>query len=336
MATTDATLARLEKVEAPARTLLAALPEDALTSMVRLEPGERLVVLGRLATWIGLSEVLPGTSLVLTDPSGEPAGSWGEATIEAEGLPRELASRTLRNGWRVAILAPPAPNDLLAGLGAAGIDAPVAVFDRSGAPTSRGATFRPLSPQVVGKALADGRSWGRVGVGEREFAAYFRARHDAVLVVPWLRPPGAESGLLVAALTLWGVFPLSLWEGRRRWGVWWAQRRTFGGRMRVLSVAAALLPVLLLGQLLPLQWDRQQQKARLELARAVSQLLATARWEEGTSWLVRELGGAVAVYRSGRLISSTRPDLAAVGKIPWLPPSEAYVRSVRGWREPWS
>ncbi len=28
--------------------------------------------------------------------------------------------------------------------------------------------------------------------------------------------------------------------------------------MRVLSVAAAVLPVLLLGQLLPQQWDRQQ------------------------------------------------------------------------------
>ncbi len=334
VATTEATLARLEKVDAPARSLLAALPEDAMTTMTRLEAGERLVVLGRLATWLGLSEVLPGTSLVLTDPSGEQAGSWGEATIAAEGLPRELASRTLHNGWQVAILAPPAPNDLLAGLGEAGIEAPVAVFDRSGAPSSRGATFRPLSPAVVGKALAEGRSWGRVGVGEREFSAYLRARHDAVLAVPWLRPPMAESGLLVAALTLWGVFPLSLWEGRRRWLTWWAERRTFGGRMRVLSVAAAVLPVLLLGQLLPLQWDRQQQKARLELARAVSQLLATARWEEGTSWLVRELGGAVAVYRSGRLISSTRPDLAAIGRIPWLPPSEAYVRSVRGWREP--
>ncbi|MGD1148395.1 MAG: ATP-binding protein [Thermoanaerobaculaceae bacterium] len=334
VATTEATLARLDKVEAPARAMLAQLPDEALTRMVRLELGERLVVLGRLAAWLGLEEALPGTSLVLTDPAGEQAGCWGEITIQSEGVPRELASRSLPNGWQVAILAPPPPSDLLAGLGAAGIEVPVAVMDRSGAPRSRGATFRPLSPSIVGKALAAGHLWTSVGIGEREFEAYLRAHKDAVLVVPWVRPPMAEAGLLLAALTLWGVFPLTLWERRRRWLRWWGQRRTFGGRMRVLSVAAAVLPVLLLGQLLPRQWDRQQQKARLELARAVSQLLATDRWEEGMSWLVRELGGTVAVYRSGKLFSSTRPDLAAVGRIPWLPPPEAYVRSIRGWQEP--
>ncbi|MDD5563366.1 MAG: ATP-binding protein [Thermoanaerobaculaceae bacterium] len=334
VATTEATLARLENVQAPARALLAALPEARLTRMVRLDPGERLVVLGRLATRVGLRQALPGASLDLTDPSGEPAGSWGGPAIETEGRPQELATRALRGGWQLAVLAPPPPHDLLAGLGAAGVAAPVAVFDRSGAPTSRGATFRPLSPSVVGRALAAGRGWLRVGVGEREFQAYFHARRDAVLVVPWVRAPEAEAGLMVAGLTLWGLFPLTLWERRRRWLAWWAQRRTFGGRMRVLSVAAAVLPVLLLGQLLPQQWDRQQEKARLEFARAVSQLLATERWQEGTSWLVRELGGAVVVYRSGKLVSSTRPDLAALGQIPWMPPPEAYVRSIRGWQEP--
>ncbi len=334
VATTESTLARLESVGPPARALLASLPEQALARMVRLEPWERLVVLGRLATWVGLVETLPGTSLALTDPSGEPAGSWGEGESQAEGVPQALASRALSNGWGVAILAPPSPNHLLAGLGAAGVQAPVAVFDRSGAPTSRGATFRPLSPALVGKALAEGRSWGRVGVGEREFAAYLRARHDVVLAVPWVRPPLAEAGLVLAALTLWGVFPLTVWERRRRWTNWWRQRRTFGGRVRVLAVATAVLPVLLLGQLLPRQWNRQQEKARLELGRAVSQLLASATREDRMSWLVRELGGAVAVYRSGKLAFSTRPDLAVVGKVPWLPPSEAYVRSVRGWQEP--
>ncbi|OFV82389.1 MAG: hypothetical protein A2Y78_15940 [Acidobacteria bacterium RBG_13_68_16] len=334
VATTESTLARLESGGPPARALLGSLPEQALARMVRLEPWERLVVLGRLATWVGLGETLPGTSLVLTDPGGEPAGSWGESAIEAEGAPRILASRALSNGWGVAVLAPPLPNDLLAGLGTAGVQVPVAVFDRSGAPTSRGATFRPLSPARVGRALAEGRSWGRVGVGEREFVGYFRAHHDAVLVVPWVRPPLAEAGLLLAALTLWAVFPLTVWENRRRWENWWRQRRTFGGRVRVLAVATAVLPVLLLGQLLPNQWNRQQAKARLELGRAVSQLLASARGDQGFSWLVRELGGAVAVYRSGRLVSSTRADLAVLGTVPWLPPPEAYVRSVRGWQEP--
>ncbi|HVN75398.1 MAG TPA: ATP-binding protein [Thermoanaerobaculaceae bacterium] len=334
VATTEATLARLDKIEAPARALLTQLPEDATVRMVSLQQGERLVVLGRLANWLGLAQALPGTSLVLTDPAGELAGSWGEVTIENEGIPRELATRILPNGWRVSILAPPSPSDLLAGLDAAGIEVPVAVVDRSGAPRSRGATFRPLSPAIVGRALAAGHIWADVGIGEREFAAYLRAHRDSVLVVPWVRPPMAEAGLLLAALTLWGVFPLAPWERRRRWLGWWGRRRTFGGRLRVLSVAAAVLPILLLGQLLPRQWARQQQKARLELARAVSQLLSTERWEEGTSWLVRELGGAVAVYRSGKLVSSTRPDLAAEGRVPWLPPPEAYVRSVRGWREP--
>jgi len=334
VATTESTLARLERAAPPARALLASLPEGALARTVRLEPWERLVVLGRLATWVGLSDTLPGTSLVLTDPSGAPAGSWGESAIEAEGAPTVLASRTLSNGWGVAILAPASPSDLLAGLGAAGIEVPVAVFDRSGAPTSRGATFRPLSPGRVGRALADGRSWGHVGVGEREFATYLRAHSDAVLAVPWVRPPLAEAGLVLAALTLWGVFPLAVWEQRERWENWWRQRRTFGGRVRVLAVATAVLPVLILGQFLPRQWNRQQEKARLELGRAVSQLLASAGRNEGLSWLVRELGGAVAVYRSGRLVSSTRPDLAVLGTVPWLPPPEAYVRSVRGWQEP--
>jgi len=334
VATTESTLARLEQVEGPARSLLNALPEQALARMVRLEPAERLVILGRLATWVGLGETLPGTSLALSDPSGQPAGNWGESPVQGEGAPHVLASRTLRSGWQLAILAPPSPSDVLAALGAAGIQVPVAVFDRSGAPTSRGATFRPLSPAVIGRALAEGRSWGPVGVGEREFAAYFRARRDAVLVVPWVRPPPAEAGLALAALTLWGVFPLAVVERRRRWATWWRQRRTFGGRVRVLAVATAVLPILLLGQLLPRQWNRQQEKARLEIGRAVSQLLATAQWEEGFSWLVRELGGAVAVYRSGVLVSSTRLDLAVLGKVPALPPPEAYVRSVRGWREP--
>jgi signal transduction histidine kinase/HAMP domain-containing protein len=334
VATTESTLARLESAGPPARALLGSLPEQALARMVQLEPWERLVVLGRLATWVGLGETLPGTSLVLTDPGGQPAGSWGEGAIEAEGAPRVLASRALSNRWGVAVLAPPSPNDLLAGLGAAGVQVPVAVFDRSGAPISRGATFRPLSPARVGRALAAGRSWGRVGVGEREFVAYLRAHHDAVLVVPWVRPPLAEAGLLLAALTLWGVFPLTIWEHRRRWANRWRQRRTFGGRVRVLAVATAVLPVLLLGQLLPIQWNRQQAKARLELGRAVSQLLAAARGDQGFSWLVRELGGAVAVYRSGRLVSSTRADLAVLGIVPWLPPPEAYVRAVRGWQEP--
>jgi signal transduction histidine kinase len=334
VATTESTLARLERAAPPARALLGSLPEEALARTVRLEPWERIVVLGRLATWVGLGETLPGTSLVLTDPSGEAAGGWGESAIEGEGMPRVLASRALSNGWGVAILAPPAPTDLLAGLGAAGVEVPLAVFDRSGAPTSRGATFRPLSPARIGRALAEGRSWGRVGVGEREFVAYFRAHRDAVLAVPWVRPPLAEAGLMLAALTLWGVFPLAVWEHRHRWESWWRQRRTFGGRVRVLAVATAVLPVLLLGQLLPSQWNRQQEKARLELGRAVSQLLASARRDEGLSWLVRELGGAVAVYRSGKLASTTRADLAVLGTVPWLPPSEAYVRSVRAWQEP--
>ncbi len=334
VATTEATLARLEKVDAPARAMLARLPEEALVRMVRLDQGERLIVLGRLATWLGLAEQLPGTSLVLTDPAGERAGSWGETPIAAEGVPREMAVRTLGNGWQVAVLSPPAPSDLLAGLGAAGVEVPVAVFDRSGSPTSRGGTFRPLSPAIVGRALAEGRSWGDVAVGQRELRAYFRAHGDVVIAVPWVRPPAPVAALMVAALTLWGLFPLAVWEMKQRWLRWWAERRTFGGRMRVLSVAMAVLPLLLLGQLLPPQWDRQQRRARQELGRAISQMLVAERWEEGTSWLTRELGGSIAVYRSGELVSATRPDLAVVGAVPWLPPSEAYVRSVRGWREP--
>jgi len=332
--TTEATLMTLAGVQGPASSLLASLPEQALDRTVALEPDERLVVLGRLATWLNLGRSLPGTTLALADPSGNPAGVWGEAELPTEEPPRELATRSLRNRWQIAILAPPPPYDLLAGLAAAGVEVPLAVFDRSGAPTSRGAMFRPLSPFVVGKALAEGRSWGRVGVGEREFTAYLRARGDLVLAVPWVRPAPADEGLLIAAMTLWAVFPLAVWERRRRWRNWWLRRRTFAGKVRLLAVATAVLPVVLLGQFLPQQWSRQRAKASLELGRGISQLVASTHGEEGLSVLVRETGGAVAVYRSGRLASSTRPDLAAEGKIPGLAPAEAYVRSVRGWREP--
>jgi signal transduction histidine kinase len=334
VAVTEATLAQHERIELPARTMLASLPEQGLADLVALEPEERLVVLGRLATWLNLAQTLPGTSLALADRLGAPAGVWGEGNMPTAEQPRVIATRTLRNGWQVAVLTPPPPADLLGGLAAAGLAQPLAVFDRSGAPTGRGAIFRPLSPLVVGRALAEGSGWDTVGVGKRELAAYFRAHHDGVLVVPWLRRPLAEEGLMAAALTLWGAFPLTGWERRRRWRNWWRRRRTFAGRVRLLAVATAVLPVLLLGPLLPQQWSRQQAKARQELGRGLSQFVTSARAEKGLASLVGEMGGAVAVYRSGRLVSSTRLDLVELGRIPGLPPAEAYVRSVRGWREP--
>jgi signal transduction histidine kinase len=334
VATTEVTLARQERIDAPARTMLASLPEGGMANLVALEPGERLIVLGRLASWLNLDERLPGTALALADPVGAPAGVWGEENAPVERRSVVIASRTLRNGWQVAILAPPPPEDLLAALAAAGLDEPLAVFDRSGAPTSRGAMFRPLSPAVVGRALAEGRGWGTVGVGKRELTAYFRAHNDVVLVAPWLRRPVAEEALVAAALALWGMLPVTVWERRRRWRTWWRSRRTFAGRVRVLAAATAVLPVLLLVPLLPRQWSRQQARARMEVGRSLSQLVVSARGEKGLSALVAEMGGAVAVYRSGRLVSSTRPDLAALGRIPGFPPPEAYVRAVRGWREP--
>ena len=334
VAATEATLAQHERMEVPAQTMLASLPEQGLADLVALEPGERLVVLGRLATWLNLTQTLPGTSLALADPLGAPAGVWGESSIPVEEQPHVIASRGLPSGWQIAILAPQPPADVLGGLAAAGVTEPIAVFDRSGAPTARGAMFRPLSPLVVGRALAEGSRWDTVGVGKRELAAYFRAHHDGVLVVPWLRRPLAEEGLMAAALTLWGAFPLAVWERRRRWRDWWRRRRTFAGRIRLLAAATAVLPVLLLGPLLPQQWSRQQAKARQELGRGLSQFVTSARAERGLASLVGEMGVAIAVYRSGRLVSSTRPDLAELGRIPGLPPAEAYVRAVRGWREP--
>jgi signal transduction histidine kinase len=334
LATTEVTLAHMERNEAPARLLLAALPEPGLDELVRLPEEERLVVLGRLAHWLALEERVRGGSLSLTDPSGREAGTWGEQQTFVGPAPKQLATRALRRGWQISLLDPAPPDDLLAALRAAGVDAPVAAFDRSGKPLSRGAAFRPLSPELVGRALAAGRSWGRVGVGEREFTAYLRAHGDQVLAVPWLRPPLAEQALSLAALTLWALAPLTLWLQRRRWRRWWRERRTFGGRLRLLSVAAALLPVLLLGQLLPQQWERQRAKARLELARAVGQLLINAHRTDELGWLVREMGGTVVAFRGGQLASSTRPDLAQLGAVPLLPPREAYERAVRGWPEP--
>jgi signal transduction histidine kinase len=334
VATTETTLAHLEKIEAPARALLASLPDPALDDLVRLSPGERLVVLGRLAGWLDLARVLPGTSLVIVDPGGSPAATWGESGAGEVSAPREVASRLLHGGWRLTILTPAEPKDVLAALHSAGVGTPVAAFDRSGAPTARGAIFRPLTPSRVGRALAEGRSWGQVGVGERVVAAYLRAHGDLVLAIPWLRAPLPEGGLILAALMLWGALPVAAWEQRRRWLEWWRQRRTFAGRVRALTAAATLVPLLLLAELLPQQWVRQQRRSRLELGRAVSQPLLAAGLEQQLPWLVRELGGAVALYRSGDLAWCSRFDLAVEGAIPWMAPREAYVRAVRGWREP--
>jgi len=332
VADTETTIARLDHTEAPARALLAALPDQGLDELVRLEPWPRMVVLGRLAGWLGFDQALPGASLVLADPAGQVQAAWGGATGRLLAPP--LAIRAVRGGWQIAVVTPEWPYDVLAALAEAGVEAPLAVYDRSGAVASQGANFRPLSPARVGQALATGPGWGRIGVADREFLAYLRPVRDAVLAVPWVRPPLADAGLLLAALAVWGMLPAALWERRRRWFKAWRQRRTFTGRVRVLSVVATVFPLVLAGQLLPQQWNRQQAQARRELGRAISQLAATSAGEEQLDNLVREKGGALAVYRAGRLVTATRPDLAVKGMLPWLPPVEAYVRAVRGWREP--
>jgi signal transduction histidine kinase/HAMP domain-containing protein len=173
-----------------------------------------------------------------------------------------------------------------------------------------------------------------VGVGEREYRAYLRAYGDWVIAVPWVRAQLSELGLSLAGLALWGVLPVALWRHRRWPREAWEQRRTFAGRLRVLSAAATLVPLLLLAQILPRQWADQQGLARLELGRALSRPLAAAGADQQVPWLVRDMGATLALYRDGRLARCSRPDLAAVGAVPWLAPEEAFVRSVRGWREP--
>ncbi|MFH1177619.1 MAG: ATP-binding protein, partial [Acidobacteriota bacterium] len=272
--------------------------------------------------------------VALVDPSGSLGAVWGEA-LAGEGLnPRELAGRDLRGGWRIVVLAPHAPHDVLTAFAAAGLRAPTAAFDRAGVVVGRGGTFRPISPASVGRALAAGRSWGWVGLGEREHRAYLRAVGEHVVAIPLVRPPLAETGLQLAALALWGALPVAAWERRRTWRELWERRRSFAGRLRLLAAGVALLPLLLLGQLLPRQWVRQRERGRLELARTVSQPLQAAGVEPHLSWLVREMGAQVALYRSGALVWCSRPDLAYGGEIPRMAPAEAYVRAVRGWREP--
>ena len=333
VSTTESTLARLENVEGPARALLGSLPESALSGLTKLEPPESLVVLGRVVGWFGIEAQLPGVSLVLSDANNQPVATWGEMPLPGESG-RVLARRELAGGGALSLVAPPPPRDVLSGLAASGAELPLAAFNRSGSPQGRGAIFRPLSAERVGRALAENRSWGRVGVGERVYLSYLRAHGDTVLAVPWVRRPPAEAALVLAALALWGGVPLGAWGGRARWRMLWRDRRSFSARVRVLAVGAALVPVLLLGELLPGAWAKQQQRARLELGRAISGPLQGSLWEPQISWLVREVGGTVAVYRLGSILACSRPDLVARGVVAALPPREAYIRAVRGWREP--
>lgn len=334
VAETESALAATEGAAASAGALLARIPAEALAGLVRQEAGERLVALGREVVATSFARALPGVTVELVDPGGSVSVAWGDAVWRAENAPRELARRPLPGGWRLRVTSPPPPHDLLASLAETRPGQPVAVFDRAGAPLARGATFQPLSPARVGSALAAGRSWGAVGVGERTLPSYLRAVGDVVVAVPWVRLPLAGRALELAALVLWAALPLGAWSGRRRWRRWWLQRRTFLGRLRVLLATTTVVPVLLLGQVLPAQWAGQRQRAQLELGRAVSRSLAAAGREEGLARLVRETGGIVAVYRSGLLASCSRPDHVALGGVPWLPPEEAFTRAVRGWREP--
>ncbi|NWG00050.1 MAG: PAS domain-containing protein [Thermoanaerobaculaceae bacterium] len=332
-ASTDATLALLQNAEKPARAYLASLPQSGLATLLRFTREESLVVLGRHAHWSGLQERLPGTCLVLRDASGGTVTAWGP--LPPPGSPvRVLAEKELESGGSLAVVAPASPLDGLESLTASGVGAPVAAFDRSGAPRGRGATFKPLPPEVVGRALAAGRSWVRLGVGEREFLAYLRVWGDTVLAVPWVRPPAPERALILAGLALWGGLPLAAWRERGRAREWWRERNTFVGRTRILTAATTLVPVVLLGQLLPVQWLRQQQRWRLEFGRAVAAPLVQLGWEPRVAWLAHEMGGAAGLYRGGRLVASSRPDLVVRGGMPALPPRTAYVRAIRGWGEP--
>jgi signal transduction histidine kinase/HAMP domain-containing protein len=334
LAKTEATLARWGRVESVARALLASLPEGRLAALAAAPAGQRVVRLGELGEFLQLSQVLPGTALVLEDQGGQPLATWGEVGLLAGGREEELAVRALPEGWRLRLLAAPRPHNVLAALAASGVGVPVAAYDRAGAPVARGAPFAPLPPALVGEALARERGWGRVVVGQRPVPTYLRGFEDWVLAVPWLRPAWPDLLLLLGALFLWGAGPFFLWEQGRQLRRFWAFRSSFAGRLRGLVFTATVLPLVLLGNVLPAQWAREREQARAELARFVSSAVTQSFWQESLTNLVRDVGAVVAVYRPSLLVVTSRPDLAVLGGVPEVPPAEAYVRAVRRWFEP--
>lgn len=334
LAKTESTLARWGEVRSVARALVGSLPEGRLEELVRADPGRRMVLLGELAAFARVDEVLPGTALVFEEPGGGPLATWGEAGLLGGARDQELAARPLAGGFRLRLLAPPPPHDVLAALAASGVGVPVAAFDRAGSPISRGASFRPLPPALVGESLARERWWGRAVVGNRAVPTYLRAFGDWVLAVPWMRPALPDLLLLVAALALWAGGPLSVWQLRPHLVVWWQKRSSFAGRLRLLAFTSAFLPLFLLANVLPGQWIREREQARLEVARALATSVADGPRAELLTSVVRDLGATVAVYRPSFLAVTSRPDAALTGGVPQLPPPEAYIRAVRRWREP--
>ncbi|MGC8917396.1 MAG: ATP-binding protein [Thermoanaerobaculum sp.] len=333
LARTESTLARWGEVRSVARALVASLPEGRLEALTMAVPGERLVLLGELAAFAGLGEVLPGTALVLEDAAGSPVATWGEMGLLGEGE-QELAVRSLGAGLSLRLLAPPSPHDVLAALAASGVGVPVAAFDRAGSPISRGAPFRPLPPGVVGEALARERWWGRAIVGNRSLPTYLRVFGDWVLAVPWVRPAPPDLFLLVVGLALWASAPFLLWQVRQRLWLSWQRRQSFATRLRLLAFTTAFLPLLLLANVLPRQWIREREQARQEVARALGAGIAEGPRGDVLASLVRDLGATVAVYRPSFLALTSRPDAALTGGVPMVPPAEAFVRTVRRWREP--
>jgi signal transduction histidine kinase len=148
-----------------------------------------------------------------------------------------------------------------------------------------------------------------------------------------MRLPWPDTALLFFAMFLWGAAPFSLWQLRETWR-WWQQRASFTGRLRALAFTATLVPLVLLGNVLPAQWVREREQAQAELARTLASAVAQGFWQESLESLVRDLGATVAVYRPSFLAITSRPDLAALGSIPLMPPAEAYVRAIRRWLEP--
>ena len=192
---------------------------------------------------------------------------------------------------------------------------PTAAIDRSGAPVARGATFQAAA---AGDG-SDGRSrkggaGAAFGVGEREYRAYLRGYAGWVVAVPWVRRRCPSSAFRS---------PASRCGARSR-----SQRGgTVAGHCGAWDAAAHRSPDVcepspLRPHARPAAAARavccrgsgrgQQQPGRgSSSARALSQPLAVAGIDQQLPWLVRDMGATVALYRDGRLVRCSRPDLVA-------------------------
>lgn len=306
---------------------------------------------GRLARNLGLPRWREPAMLQVARPSGQIISLWGDLNEAGTNVRRLRMWRLLAGGRTVGtaeLFAASAPWGLLRDwhtwesvdrFGAA----PVwfAVMTRSGqvAATIHSGIPDLPAPQA-GKLFHAGGGWTTLPAGGTRRLAHVRREGDWLVAAIARSPSAAVWILRILLAVVWAMTGLMLAVPpvfRRD------RMQTFGGRLRLLVAGAVVLPLILLTVFL--HQRLRQDGVRLEGV-VGGDALQAARWtathlaggfkvdENLASWMGRQIGGEVILFRGAGLAAASRPDLVATGQLPGLPAPSAYVGYMLGREAP--